>query len=204
MQRKKELEEKYFSKFGKKLNKNMSKIAKIPVEIKEGTTVNLENKEVKVVGGKGNLSFEIPSGVNVKIEDGKVLVSQSNETEKSRALSGLVRAIIANMVTGVSDGFTKKLELTGVGYRAQASGNSITLNVGFSHPVIIKADQTITFTVQENIITVSGVDKVLVGDYAAKIRAVRPPEPYKGKGIKYQGEYIRRKVGKAAKAVGAK
>ncbi len=107
------------------------------------------------------------------------------------------------MVKGVTKGFEKKLELSGVGYRAQASGNSLTLSVGFSHPVKIDADPTVTFGVDENIITVSGSDKALIGDIASKIRAVRPPEPYKGKGIKYQGEYIRRKVGKAAKAVGA-
>ena len=181
----------------------MSKIAKIPVEIKEGTQVSLVDGEIKVTGPKGNLNFVIPAGVAVKIEDGKVLVSASEEGDRARAMSGLVRATIANMVKGTADGFSKKLELTGVGYRAQASGNSLTLNVGYSHPVIIKADQTITFAVEENIITVSGVDKALVGDVASKVRAVRPPEPYKGKGIKYQGEYIRRKVGKAAKAVGA-
>ncbi len=181
----------------------MSKIAKIPVEIKPGSQVTIADNEIKVTGPKGNLSFNIPAGVNVKIDGEKVLVSQSNESENAKALSGLVRATIANMVKGTIDGFNKKLELTGVGYRAQASGNSLTLNVGYSHPVIIKADQTITFTVEENIITVSGVDKALVGDIASKVRAVRPPEPYTGKGIKYQGEYIRRKVGKAAKAVGA-
>ncbi len=182
----------------------MSKIAKIPVEIVEGVQVNLDEKEIKVTGPKGNLSFKIPVGVGVKIEDGKVLVTQTEQTENAKALSGLVRAYTANMVTGVSKGFEKKLELTGVGYRAQASGNMLTLSVGYSHPVKITADPTIAFTVEENVITVAGADKVLVGDYAAKVRAVRPPEPYKGKGIKYQGEYIRRKVGKAAKAVGAK
>ncbi len=180
----------------------MSKIAKIPVEIKPGTQVSIVEGEVKVIGPKGNLSFKIPNGVVVKIEEDKVLVSQANENVNARALSGLTRAYIANMVKGTTDGFTKKLELTGVGYRAQASGNSLTLNVGYSHPVIIKADQSIVFTVEENVITVSGIDKALVGDVAAKVRDVRPPEPYKGKGIKYQGEYIRRKVGKAAKAVG--
>ncbi len=107
------------------------------------------------------------------------------------------------MVKGVSDGFSKKLEMTGVGYRAQASGNTLTLAVGFSHPVVIKADPTITFAVEENVVTVTGPDKAIVGNVAAEVRAVRPPEPYKGKGIKYQGERIRRKVGKAAKAVGA-
>jgi large subunit ribosomal protein L6 len=179
----------------------MSKIAKIPVIIKEGSQVNLDNREIKVSGPKGNLSFQIPAGVDVKIEEGKVIVTAANDN--ARALSGLVRATVANMVKGATDGFEKKLELTGVGYRAQASGNSLTLNVGYSHPVIIKADQTITFSVAENVITVAGPDKALVGDIASKVRAVRPPEPYKGKGIKYQGEYIRRKVGKAAKAVGA-
>ena len=181
----------------------MSKIAKIPVEITEGVQVILENKEIKVNGPKGNLRFEIPVGILVKITDGKVLVSQEKEEDKSKALSGLVRANIANMVKGVTKGFEKKLELSGVGYRAQASGNSLTLSVGFSHPVKIDADPTVAFSVEENIITVSGADKALIGDIASKIRAVRPPEPYKGKGIKYKGEYIRRKVGKAAKAVGA-
>lgn len=181
----------------------MSKIAKIPVEIVSGATVNLVDREMKVSGPKGNMSFVIPAGVDVKIEENKIIVTQAKETVEAKALSGLTRATIANMVKGTTDGFEKKLELTGVGYRAQASGNSVTLSVGYSHPVIIKADQSITFTVAENVITVSGADKALVGDVAAKVRAVRPPEPYKGKGIKYQGEYIRRKVGKAAKAVGA-
>lgn len=180
----------------------MSKIAKIPVEIKPGSQVNIVDGEIKVTGPKGNLSFRIPEGIDVKIEENKILVSVLHENQNTRALSGLTRAIIANMVKGTTDGFDKKLELTGVGYRAQASGSNLTLNVGYSHPVIIKADQSITFSVAENVITVSGIDKALVGDYAAKVRAVRPPEPYKGKGIKYQGEYIRRKVGKAAKAVG--
>ncbi len=181
----------------------MSKIAKIPVIINEGSQVSIIDREIKVTGAKGNLAFKIPFGVDAKIEDRKILVTQTENGDKARALSGLTRAIIANLVTGTTEGFTKKLELTGVGYRAQASGNSLTLAVGYSHPVIIKGDSTISFTVEENVITVSGVDKTLVGDIAAKVRAVRPPEPYKGKGIKYQGEYIRRKVGKAAKAVGA-
>lgn len=182
----------------------MSKIAKKPVEIIEGTKVSLENGEVKVGGTKGNLSFKVPAGVSVKIDEGKVIVLQSEDSDSAKALSGLVRANIANMIRGVSQGFEKRLELSGVGYRAQASGNVITLSVGFSHPVKITADPSISFNVEENIITVSGSDKSLVGDMAAKIRAVRPPEPYKGKGIKYQGERIRRKVGKALKAVGAK
>ncbi len=181
----------------------MSKIAKKPVEIKEGTQVSLENGAIKVNGSKNNLMFNIPQGVKVEIKEGKVQVSQIGEGDKQKARSGLVRANIANMIKGVTDGFSKKLELTGVGYRAQASGNSISLSVGFSHPVNITADPSISFSVEENVITISGPDKTLVGDMAAKIRDVRPPEPYKGKGIKYQGEYIRRKVGKAAKAIGA-
>lgn len=181
----------------------MSKIAKLPIKIKEGTQVNIAEDSININGPKGNLSFKIPNGVSVKIEDEKILVKAINNEDKSRALSGLVRANIANMITGVTDGFSKKLELTGVGYRAQASGSSLTLTVGYSHPVVIKADQNINFTVEENIITVTGIDKAMVGDIASKIRSVRPPEPYKGKGIKYQGEHIRRKVGKAAKAVGA-
>jgi large subunit ribosomal protein L6 len=181
----------------------MSKIAKIPVTIKEGTQVTIDKELIKVTGPKGNLSFKIPHGIQVKIEDSKFMVSTVSDSDQSKALSGLVRASVANMVTGVSDGFSKKLELTGVGYRAQASGSNLTLSVGFSHPVIIKADPSVSFAVEENIITVSGADKALVGDTAARVRAIRPPEPYKGKGIKYQGEHIRRKVGKAAKAVGS-
>lgn len=180
----------------------MSKIAKKPIEIIEGVQLTLENKKIMVNGPKGSLAFEIPAGISVNITDGKVLVSQEKEDDKIKALSGLVRANIANMVKGVTQGFERKLELIGVGYRAQASGNVLTLSVGFSHPVIITADQSTSFEVTENVIRVFGADKILVGDIASKVRKVRPPEPYKGKGIKYQGEYIRKKVGKAAKAVG--
>ena len=183
----------------------MSKIAKIPVLIKEGVSVSINNGLVTINGPKGSLSFSLPKGVEVKEEDKKLIVSQNKKNdEKNSALFGLARSIIFNMVEGVSDGFEKKLELSGVGYRAQAAGDTLTLSLGFSHPVVIKGAGGILFTVSENVITVSGIDKALVGDTAAKIRAIRPPEPYKGKGIKYQGERIRRKVGKAAKAVGAK
>jgi large subunit ribosomal protein L6 len=137
------------------------------------------------------------------VKDGQILVTQVKKNDvETNALFGLTRAMLNNLVKGVSEGFVKKLELSGVGYRAQAAGNTLTLSVGFSHQVIIKADQRITFTVEENIITISGADKAMIGDVAAKVRAVRPPEPYKGKGIKYVGERIRRKAGKAAKAVG--
>ena len=183
----------------------MSKIAKIPVVIKEGVSVSINNGQVAVSGPKGSLSFVMPSGIEVKEEEGKLVISQKEKnSEKTKALFGLARSLIFNMVEGVSQGFDKKLELSGVGYRAQGSGNTLTLSLGFSHPVVIKGAEGINFSVSENVITVSGIDKALVGDTAAKIRAIRPPEPYKGKGIKYQGERIRRKVGKAAKAVGAK
>lgn len=181
----------------------MSKIARIPVSIKEGVNVTLKGSAVKVVGPKGDLSFVVPNGIKAEIKDGKVVVSQVMKNDiETKALFGLTRASIANMVKGVSDGFEKKLELSGVGYRAQADGSTLTLFVGFSHPVVVKNDN-VKFSVAENVITVSGINKTLVGDIASKIRSVRPPEPYKGKGIKYQNERIRRKAGKAAKALGA-
>ena len=183
----------------------MSKLAKKPVIIKEGVNITLENGNVKVSGPKGNLSFAIPAGIEIKIAEGKATVllkDKNNETLKPSL--GLTRAMIANMVTGVLTGFEKKLELSGVGYRAQTTGKDLNLSVGFSHPVKIIADEGLSFTVDENIITVLGADKDMVGNMAAKIRAIRPPEPYKGKGIKYKDEKIRRKVGKAAKALGAK
>src|SRR3990167_6120853 len=183
----------------------MSKIGKMPVNIAEGVTVVIENGKVSVTGPKGNLFFAIPEGIVVVTGDGKIIVSQKKETaDLTRPLFGLTRAIIANMVEGVSLGFQKKLELTGVGYRAQASGRDISLSVGFSHPVKIQAPEGVTFAMLDNTIIVSGIDKTLVGNVAAQVRAVRPPEPYKGKGIKYFGEKIRRKAGKAAKAVGKK
>lgn len=181
----------------------MSKLAKIPVLIKEGITVSFEGKSIKAQGPKGSLSFEIPHGIKAEINDGKVVISQDKKNDKeTRPVFGLTRAIVGNMLKGVSEGFQRKLELSGVGYRAQAAGNTLTLFVGFSHPVVIK-DENVTFEVGDNIITVSGIDKIKVGDVASKVRGIRPPEPYKGKGIKYQNERIRRKAGKAAKALGA-
>ena len=181
----------------------MSKIGKKPVIVNPGVNVSITGQNVAVSGPKGQLSFVVPTGIKAELTDGQIIISQVKKNDvETNALFGLTRAILNNLVKGVSDGFEKKLELSGVGYRAQASGNVLTLSVGYSHQVIIKADQSITFTVAENIITVAGSDKAMIGDVAAKIRAVRPPEPYKGKGIKYVGERIRRKAGKAAKAVG--
>lgn len=183
----------------------MSRIGKKPVVVKMGVSVTLEKRVVVVRGQKGSSSFSMPEHVDVAIEDGKVFVSQKKEWAKEgSALFGLSRAMIANMIKGVSEGFEKKLELFGVGYRAQVSGNDLVLSVGFSHPVRIPKPSGITFSVAENVITVFGTDKTLVGDASARIRAIRPPEPYKGKGIRYLGEKIRRKAGKAAKAVGVK
>jgi large subunit ribosomal protein L6 len=181
----------------------MSKIAIIPVILKEGVNVTFDGQKANVTGPKGNLSFVIPVGIKAEVKEGKIVVSQNiKNDEKTRALFGLTRSILFNLAKGVTDGFEKKLELSGVGYRAQAAGNTLTLSVGYSHPVIIKVENGITFAVEDNIITVAGMDKALVGNTAAKVRSIRPPEPYKGKGIKYVGERVRRKAGKAAKAVG--
>jgi len=183
----------------------MSKIGKLPIKVTEGVTVSVNGETVNIAGTSGSTTFTIPSGINVAVEDGTIVVSQQKKGDmNTRAMFGLARATLANLVKGASTGFEKKLELSGVGYRAQVQGVDLVLSLGFSHPVKIKPLQGVTFKVAENVITVSGSDKGQVGDLAAKIRAVRPPEPYKGKGIKYQGEYIRRKAGKAAKAVGGK
>lgn len=196
----------------------MSKLAKKPVIIREGVNVEFENDIIKVNGPKGNLSFRIPQGIDVKVAEGHLSVSlkdpassakadfggASKNNQELGAFLGLTRAMISNMVTGVLTGFEKKLELSGVGYRAQIQGSDLILSVGFSHPVKIKAMDGLSLAVSENIITVTGTNKDMVGNMAARIRSIRPPEPYKGKGIKYFNEKIRRKVGKAAKALGAK
>lgn len=183
----------------------MSKIGKMPITVLSGVTVTVAENVVTVNGPKGNFTHKIPTGITVTVAENVITVGQEEKTkDQTKALFGLTRALLANMVKGAATGFEKKLELSGVGYRAQASGSDLTLSVGFSHPVKIKAPQGVTFKVEGNIITVEGADKALVGNVAAQVRAVRKPEPYKGKGIKYVGEHIRRKAGKAAKAVGGK
>ncbi|MBF8250068.1 MAG: rplF [Candidatus Levybacteria bacterium] len=183
----------------------MSKLAKKPVNILEGVICAFDQNMIKINGPKGNLSFRIPSGIDVKSVEGRLIISLKDKNNQELGPSlGLTRAMVSNMVTGVTQGFEKKLELSGVGYRAQVAGQDLTISVGFSHPVKITAAPGLSFAVAENIITISGINKDLVGNMAAKIRSIRPPEPYKGKGIKYQNEKIRRKVGKAAKALGAK
>lgn len=181
----------------------MSKIGKLPVQLAEGVSVTSEGEEIRVSGPRGNLAFVIPQAIEVKVSDGQIIVSEKQH-DGAKALFGLTRAILANMVKGVTFGFEKKLKLSGVGYRAQVTGQDLVLSVGFSHTVTVKAPQGISFQVFENVIRISGIDKSLVGDTAAQIRHIRPPEPYKGKGISYSDERIRRKAGKAAKAVGGK
>lgn len=182
----------------------MSNIGKKPVKIAEGVLVSQENDKIIVSGPKGTLETKVPSGIKVTIKEDEIVFGKETEAPLFEKFLGLSRALVANMVYGVTSGFEKKLELSGVGYRAQVQGDELVLNVGFVNPIKVKAPPGINFSVDENnIIAVSGINKQLVGDVANRIRQVRPPEPYKGKGIKYVGEYIRRKVGKAAKAVGA-
>lgn len=178
-------------------------IGKKPVEIKEGVQVQVADGILRVTGSKGTLETKIPGAVEVVIADKEAQVKRKNELRETDKYLGLTRALLANMVKGVSEGFSKNLELTGVGYRARVEGTDLVLNVGFANAVKITPPAGITFNVTEGVISVSGADKSLVGDEADKIRKVRIPDPYKAKGIKYVGEVIRRKVGKAAKAVGA-
>jgi len=179
----------------------MSKIGNKKIIIPEG--ISLENVDgiIKVKGKKGELSIELPPAIEVKINSNLVQVVRKKDDKQTKSLHGLTRSLIENMIIGVSEGFQKKLDFKGVGFKAEVSGNKLVLNVGFSHPVEIIAPEGIEIEVQKNIITVSGIDKQKVGQIAANIRAVKPVEPYKGKGIKYIDEIPRRKPGKAAKAI---
>lgn len=181
----------------------MSKIGKLPVVLPEGVVAEVSGHEIKVAGPKGNLNYKFAGSASVEVKDGKIEVSSKKETKLAKAIFGTTRALIANMVLGVAQGWKKELELVGTGYRGEVQGNTLILTIGFSHPVKFEALEGVTFKVEKSIITVEGIDKELVGRTAANIRAARPPEPYKGKGIKYVGEVIRRKAGKAAKTVGA-
>ncbi len=178
----------------------MSRVGNNPVPVPSGVAVEVDGRRVTVKGPKGEMQRHFHERVRIAIEGEIALVSRSDESRESKALHGLSRALLANMVTGVSDGFRRDLEIQGVGYRAQLKGNDLELQVGFSHPVTIKAPAGIAFEVPEPTrISVVGIDKELVGQVAADVRKVRPPEPYKGKGIRYVGEYVRRKAGKAGK-----
>jgi large subunit ribosomal protein L6 len=176
----------------------MSRIGKKPIEIPAGVSVEIEAGKVNVTGPKGTLSQHIPGQITISQEGNNLLVERPNDSKQNRAFHGLTRALVANMVQGVSAGFERKLELVGVGYRAQLQGKKLVINIGFSHPVEVDPPQGIEFEVPAvTRITVKGIDKQLVGNTAAHIRAIRKPEPYKGKGIKYENEVIRRKAGKS-------
>jgi len=178
----------------------MSRVGNKPVELPDGVDVEIQGNAVTVKGSKGELNRSFNERIGFDIDSGFVSVTRPDDSRESRALHGLSRALLANMVIGVSDGYRKELEIQGVGYRVALKGKDIELLVGFSHPVTVQAPEGISFEVPEPTrIVVSGIDKEQVGQVAANIRKVRPPEPYKGKGIRYVGEYVRRKAGKAGK-----
>ncbi len=178
----------------------MSRIGKRPILVPKNVTVTIAGQSVEVKGPKGELARTLPSEVEVLQEDGTILVNRRSESRPARQRHGLCRTLVANMVEGVSQGFQRKLEIQGVGYRAQVQGRNLILSVGYSHPVQIEPPDGIQLAVENNTnVIVSGINKEIVGNIAAQIRAVRPPEPYKGKGIRYAGEMVRRKAGKAGK-----
>ena len=181
----------------------MSRIGRLPIEVPAGVEIKIDGSFVHVKGPKGELEWTFSPDMVIKKEDGTIVVERPTDQPTHRALHGTTRSVLNNMVLGVSQGFERILEIEGVGYRAEVSGNNLVLNVGYSHPVVFEPPEGISFDVDMRArqIKVSGYDKQAVGQVAADIRKVRPPEPYKGKGIRYQGEYIRRKPGKAGKTV---
>lgn len=178
----------------------MSKIGKKPIEIPKGVEVNINNNIIKVKGPKGELSLKLSPRINVEKNDEKIIVSKKGDAKELKMMWGTTNVLIANMIKGVSSGFEKRLEIHGVGYRANVLGKDLSLTLGFSHPVVFKAPEKIEFRVEKNEIIISGIDKEKIGQIAAKIRDLRKPEPYKGKGIRYKGEIVRRKSGKAVQA----
>jgi len=178
----------------------MSRVGKMPVEVPSSVDLKIDGNTVMVKGPKGELSRKFHEKVSITLEDGTATVSREDDEREARALHGLSRALLANMVTGVAEGFRRELEIVGVGYRASLKGSDLELLLGFSHPVSVRAPEGITFEVPEPTkIAVIGIDKELVGQVAANIRKVRPPEPYKGKGVRFAGEHVRRKAGKAGR-----
>lgn len=178
----------------------MSRIGKKIIEMPNGVTAALSGRKAVITGARGEFSFDLPQGINLELEENKISVKRENETKIVKSLHGAVQSILENAVRGVSDGWVKKMELIGTGYRARIEGNDLILALGFSHPVIFSPPEGITFSMEDSKVVVSGINRHVVGQVAANIRAVRAPEPYKGKGVKYEGEFIRRKAGKAAKA----
>jgi len=179
----------------------MSRIGRMPIPMPEGVAVSIKGNRVTVRGPKGELSRSFDQDMSIALRDNHIIVTRPSDSKRHRAMHGLTRALLANMVTGVSEGFQKTLEIVGVGYRAEMQGETLVLSVGYSHPVQIEPPPGITFSVEKGYrsFIVEGIDKELVGEVAARIRAVRKPEPYKGKGIRYLGERVRRKAGKAGK-----
>ena len=178
----------------------MSRIGKLPIQLPQGVTAEVAGQDVKVKGPKGELNLTVSEPIKVALEDGSILVTRPDDEAKSKSLHGLTRTLIANNVQGVAEGFSKALEIVGTGYRAQSKGSDVELALGLSHPVVVTPPAGITLTVEgNNKIIVSGVSKQAVGEVAANIRKLRKPEPYKGKGIRYEGERVRRKAGKAGK-----
>lgn len=178
----------------------MSRIGKLPITVPAGVDVKLEGNTITVKGPKGELSQEIPTPIEVKVEGNEVIVSRPNDERESRSLHGLTRTLIHNNIIGVTDGFTKALEIVGTGYRVVAKGKDLEFSLGYSHTIFVEAPEGISFTVEgPTKFSVSGISKQQVGEMAARIRKLRKPEPYKGKGIRYAGEQVRRKAGKAGK-----
>lgn len=177
----------------------MSRIGKQPITVPSTVKVEIDGRSISVSGPRGTLTREVVPEVRLHLEDGRLLVTRPNDQPRERAMHGLTRALLANMVTGVADGFRRTLELVGVGYRAQMQGSKLVMSLGFSHPVEIEPPDGIAFTVEGPRVHVDGIDKEMVGQVAANIRKLRPPEPYLGKGVRYQGEIVRRKAGKSGK-----
>jgi len=179
----------------------MSRIGKLPIPIPQGVKIQVEGSSVRAEGPKGKLTQPVPSGLTPRVADGTIVIERSSDERHVRALHGLARALVANMVHGVKDGFERKLDIVGIGYRAQMQGKNIQLALGYSHPIIFPLPDGVTAEIDKQVaITLRGADKAVLGQTAAKLRALRKPDPYKGKGIKYSGEVIRRKVGKKAGA----
>lgn len=181
----------------------MSRLGKLPIKLPDGVTLETTGKNIVVKGPKGTLNLTLPSELSISDKDGVWIVANAGKSKQSKANYGTYRLLLENMIKGVTEGWEKQLELVGTGYRAAVEGKDLNLAIGYSHPVKIEAPEGITFSVDKSIITIQGSDKQQVGQITANIRAVRPPEPYKGKGIKYVGEIVRRKAGKAAKTATA-
>jgi large subunit ribosomal protein L6 len=178
----------------------MSRIGRLPIDVPAGVTVTIDGQAVNVKGPKGELALTVKTPIEVKLEDGQVLVTRPDDERESRSLHGLTRTLIANQIVGVTEGYAKSLEVVGTGYRVQAKGSSVEFALGYSHSITVDPPAGITFEVEgNNKLHVRGIDKQAVGEVAANIRKLRKPEPYKGKGVRYSGEHVRRKVGKAGK-----